>query len=75
MVGVALVAHLHDEGVFNTGALAGTNHFIEGLGGSGGELVVTHQSHRLYRVGHTVGLTVVGYACNGSIGELVFALT
>ena len=75
MVRVALVAHLHDEGVLNTGALTGANHFIEGLGGGGGELVVTHQGHRLYRVGHTVGLTVVGYTRNGSLGELVFVLT
>ena len=75
MVGVALVTHLHDEGVLNTGALTGANHFIEGLGGGGGELVVTHQCHRLYRVGHTVSLTVVGYARNGSLGELVLVLT
>ena len=47
-VAVALETHLHDEGVLNTGALTGANHFIEGLGGGGGELVVTHQCHRLY---------------------------
>ena len=75
MVGVAVGAHLHDEGVLRTGLLARSNHLIEGLRGVSGELVITNQCNRLDCVGHAVGLAVVGHALNCCLGELGLSFT
>ena len=75
MVGVAVGAHLNNEGVLRTGLLTRCNHFIEGLRGVSGELVVTNQCNRLDRVGHAVSLAIVGDALNCCLGELGLCFT
>ena len=75
MVGVTVGAHLNNEGELRARLLTRCNHFVEGLRGVGGELVVTNQCNRLDCVGHAVGLAVVGHALNCCLGELGLCLS
>ena len=75
MVGIALVAHLDNEGVLNAGGLTGGDHVVVGLGLILGERVVTHQGDGLDGVGNAVGLAVVGHALDRDVSELGLSLT
>ena len=75
MVGIALRAHLDDEGVLLAGSLTRGDHVVVGLGLVLGERVVTHQGNGLDGVGNAVGLAVVGHALDRDVGELGLSLT
>ena len=74
VVRIALVAHLDDEGVLNTGGLTRRDHVIVGLGLVLGESVIAHQGNRLDGVGDTVGLAVVGDGLDGDVCEVGLGL-